>query len=394
VAPPVNSPRISLRARALRLGVRGLVGLGVLIVARLLAFFAFRDDARALLDDRREGDLVARRDYLASRLDSTATATVPDDPLFSGEWVLVTLSMAAMATTNIAFAYPDQLEDGRRIVNRCAELALAESARAFDTKRWGEDPLTTLAGSGSHIGYLGHLALILEAKRLLGGGTDPHEGPVLDALTRRYDGAPFPYLETYPGERYTADNVVVLAALGMSDLGRTPKHAALLARFIAYTKAHLLDPKSQLVVFGVTDAGEAKGTARGSGVGWNSLYLPFIDELFAKAQATLLRDRFGKSTGPGSLAVCEYDGCEPGKGDVDSGPVLLGASPSGTGFAIAAARRLGDEEWLSGLLSTAEWMGFSVQWSGKRRYLLAPLVGDAIVLAAKTSRAWDARYGK
>ena len=368
--------------------------MAALILARVLAFFAFRDNARALLDDRVEGDLVARRDYLYDRLDSASASTTPDDPLFAGEWALVTLSMTAMAATNIAFSNPDTLEDGRRVVNRCAELALAESTRAFDAKRWGEDALTTLAGPGSHIGYLGHLLLILEAKRLLGGGTDAHEGPVADALTRRYEGAPFPYLETYPGEAYTADNMVVLAALGMSDLARTPKHAALLARFITYTTAHLLDGKNRLVVFGVTDAGEAKGTARGSGVGWNSLYLPFIDEAFAKAQATILRDRFRKWTGPGGLAVCEYDGCAPGKGDVDSGPVILGASPSATGFAIAAARRLGDEDWLSGLLGTAEWMGFSVQWNGHRRYLLAPRVGDAIVLAAKTSRAWDGRYGR
>lgn len=368
--------------------------LAALIVARLLAFLAFHDDARALLEDRREGDLVARRDYLHARLDSTSASATPGDPLFSGEWVLVTLSMTAMATTNIAFAHPDTLEDGRRIVNRCAELALAEATRAFDTTRWGEDALSTLSGPSSHIGYLGHLALILEAKRLLGGGTDAHEGAVVEALTRRYEAAPFPYLETYPDERYTADNVVVLAALGMSDLGRAPKHAALLARFVAYTKAHLLDGGSHLVVFGVDDAGEAKGSARGSGVGWNSMYLPFIDEAFATEQAKGLRDHFHEWLWPGSLAVCEYDGCAAAKGDVDSGPVLLGASPSGTGFAIAAARRLGDEEWLSGLLSTAEWVGFSVQWNDRRRYLLAPLVGDAIVLAAKTSRAWDARYGR
>ena len=368
--------------------------LGVLILARVLAFFVFRDDARALLDDRTAGDLVARRDYLSARIDSPSAAATPDDPVFSGEWALVTLSMTAMAATNIAFSYPDTLEDGRRLVNRCAEIALTERARAFDAKRWGDDALATLSGPGSHIGYLGHLLLILEAKRLLGGGTDAHEGPVTDALARRYESAPFPYLETYPGERYTADNMVVLAALGMSDLGRAPKHAALLARFVSYTKAHLLDGKNALVVFGVTDAGEAKGSARGSGVGWNAFYLPFIDEAFAKAQATLLRDRFRKWNGPGSVSVCEYDGCAPGKGDVDSGPVLLGASPSGTGFAIAAARRLGDETWLSGLLATAEWMGFSVQWNGQRRYLLSPLVGDAIVLAAKTSRGWDGRYGK
>ena len=69
-------------------------------------------------------------------------------------------------------------------------------------------------------------------------------------------------------------------------------------------------------------------------------------------------------------------------GGIDSGPLPLGLSPEGTGFAIASARRLGDAWTLQRLLDTAELESFSSELAGRRRYLFAPLVGDAILLAA------------
>ena len=88
--------------------------------------------------------------------------------------------------------------------------------------------------------------------------------------------------------------------------------------------------------------------------------------------------------------MCERATCD-GQGDVDSGPLVFGTSPAATGFAMAAARSLGDAEWLGGLLSTAEWVGV-VTPGPRRHYLTAPLVGNAIVLAMMTSRPWDDRY--
>jgi hypothetical protein len=71
---------------------------------------------------------------------------------------------------------------------------------------------------------------------------------------------------------------------------------------------------------------------------------------------------------------------------------VFGMSPAATGFALAAARHDGDDAWATGLLRTAEIAGFSVPCRGGRCYLLAPLVGDAIVLAMRTALLWDARH--
>lgn len=380
----------------------------MLVTVRVVLFATSRENARAILDDQAGETLGERRDYLDSRLEDIADQANPGGQ-FGGEWVLVTVSMTAIATANLAFAYPDSVPRARTILARCREVATSRGVRAFDTERWGTDALEDLESDTPHIGYLGHLALVLEAERILGGPTDARERPVIAALRRRLDRATAPILETYPGERYVADNVVVAAALAMSTVASAhdPERAATsatVARFVAWARVHLVDAHGALV-FRTDAKGEAEGPARGSGIAWSSIYLPFVDPSLAEAQARVLRDRYRKSFGPLGGAVCEYDGCAAGHGDVDSGPVLLGTSPSGSGFALAAAKTLDDEAWLSDLLALDEWVGLTIATGAKnqtkRRFLFAPLVGDAIVLAALTTRAphattsrspWDTRY--
>jgi hypothetical protein len=51
-----------------------------------------------------------------------------------------------------------------------------------------------------------------------------------------------------------------------------------------------------------------------------------------------------------------------------------------------------DDASLTGLLRTAEAAGFTWSFNGRRQYLLAPLLGDAIILAARTMTRWDGRF--
>ncbi len=394
-----TAPRKPLRTRLAWVGARLGIGLAVLLALRVSAYAVGKEDARAILDDRAESSLVARRDYVESRLDELASEAAPSGQ-FGGEWRLVTLSMLAVGATNLAFTYPDTVPRARTIVDRCLELALAKENRAFDTDRWGEDALEGLSGAKPHLGYLGHLALILEAKRVLGGGVDANEEPVLAALRRRVGAGPSPVLETYPDERYVADNVVVWAAIAMSGIEhgggeRTARVAPIVAKAKSWMETKLLDPATDGLVFRTDAAGVGQGPARGSGLAWSGIYLPFIDRALAKREATALRDHFRKSLGPFGGGVCEYAECAIGAGDVDSGPLVRGISPAATGFGLAAARTLGDERWLDDLLSTAEWVGVTIP-GARRRFALGPLVGDAIVVAALSTRAgevvWDGRY--
>jgi hypothetical protein len=147
------------------------------------------------------------------------------------------------------------------------------------------------------------------------------------------------------------------------------------------TRERWTDPNSGLLRFAPHQP------ARGSGAAWNAFYLPFIDESFAADQSARTWATFGDTALFGTLhGIREWPRGVEATGDVDSGPLVFGVSPSATGFMLGAARLAGDEARVSGLLTTAELVGVSAGG----RYLLSPLVGDAITLAAKTLTRWPA----
>jgi hypothetical protein len=359
---------------------RGGIGLLVVCSVRAAWHIGVADDPQAIIDGHAEGELVERRDYLSSRLGETGAA--PADSQFAGEWAIVTCSMTAASAAGIGFDYPATVGDDLRLAARAVEVAREPKAREFDTARWGSDALDVLGSTQGHIGFLGHLGIALEAYRLLGGSdTDvlDLEQRVADALARRVQSAPFHFVE----------NAVVFAVLALTDVGRSPKFHDVLATALTYAHAHLVDTETGLLDFAVGKDGEGVGGPRASGAAWSYYYLAIADPIFANEQAHALQ-RFRKKIAPGAEALCERIECN-GSGDVDSGPLLFGISPAATGFAMASARRLRDAQWLGSLLSTAEWAGCIIPGT-KRHYVLAPLVGDAIVLAMMTSRSWDARY--
>ena len=57
-------------------------------------------------------------------------------------------------------------------------------------------------------------------------------------------------------------------------------------------------------------------------------------------------------------------------------------SPSGTAFMVGCATYFNDDDTRKKVLLTAEKVGWSVMWNGKRHYLLAnfALVGESIML--------------
>lgn len=327
-------------------------------------------------------DAEARLEYLSTRITAGDLPGVAPGHPFDGEWTAVTLSMTAVAATNLALRFPETRSRRREQVTEFAARLASDQARAYDTRQWGHDALETLERSEGHAGYLGHLALAMDAACLLGGTRDAalHERLVA-ALARRIDASPSGLIETYPGERYVPDTVVVMAAVAQFDacVGQ-PRHAALIARWLGKLRAQWLDPDNGILVFA---PGEA---ARGSGAAWNSFYLPFIDEAFAADQSARTWATFGDTALGGWLhGLRERPVGDERAGDVDSGPLVMGISASATGFALADATLRGRRAEQRGLLRTAELVGLT--WGG--RYLTAPLVGDAIVLAAKTTTRWS-----
>ena len=343
-------------------------------------------------------DLLARRRYLV------AAVTAPDYGLekmpallgeqFQGEWAVGTLSMTACALVQLALDHPETREESATVADGLVTRLLQADLRRFDAQRWGEDPLETLDGPRGHIGYLAHLGIALAAFRYLGGDGrhDALHRRVAEALVRRIGRSPAPLLETYPGERYTADNAALYAALALFARFHGDDFGPLFERFVAHAEAHLLDRQTGTIAFRFDRRGRALGRSRGSGVGWNSFFLPFFAPELAQRQYERTKAHFLVRLPFGLAALREYPRGHEGAGDVDSGPLLAGLSPSATGFFLAGARRAGDAETYATLFRTASLVGVSTDAAEGRAYRLAPLVGDAIVLAMRTARPWTCRY--
>ena len=85
--------------------------------------------------------------------------------------------------------------------------------------------------------------------------------------------------------------------------------------------------------------------------------------------------------------VDEYPaGSAGGRGDIDSGPLIFGISPSGTGFSIAGSRVFGDRELFVRLTRTANLIGTPVSRGDRRLFVTGGPLGNAIMLAMLTAQ--------
>lgn len=128
--------------------------------------------------------------------------------------------------------------------------------------------------------------------------------------------------------------------------------------------------------------------ARGSST---ALMIPFVAEIdpaYARRLYSLLVGSFETRLAGVLPAILEHPRGVKGTGDVDSGPLVGGASGPGSVVGIAAAITAGDKQGATALRASTEALGFPVEWRGRRWYGLAQLpVGDAFLAWASVQHA-------
>jgi hypothetical protein len=362
---------------------------GLLLLGLLKAAWFVRHRAQSGSQTARSAreDLLARRAYLLHRvlLPGFGPREFPAaiGTQFQGEWALVSLSMTALSVGGLVQQLPDAAGTSQDDLDRIGDRALSSELSSFDTERWQESALSTLDNQHGHVGYLGHLALILAVRETCfpGGSHRALLAQLARALARKLDQGPCGLAETYPGELYVPDNAVALAALALAArAGVSPDVAPGLLKKL---RTRYAQPTSLLLPFRVDAGCQALDHDRASGAAWNLLYLALVDADYVRHSYPFLLQQFLDRPLPGLWGLREWPRGMDRGGDIDSGPLPFGLSPAATGFAIASARRMSDAQTLQRLLDTAELAGFSLELAGRRRYLLAPLVGDAILLAAR-----------
>jgi hypothetical protein len=177
---------------------------------------------------------------------------------------------------------------------------------------------------------------------------------------------------------WPADNVVAMAAVAMNDRARGGAHRGTISGWLDLVRArldaggrvpHAWDPVRDRVHQGV----------RGSSSVLMGAFWPVIDSAFAADQfdrfrSAFLAERFGVPV------VREHPRGEAGAGDVDSGPVILGAGSSATVVGTAACRANNDVFHAQELDATCE--GFGLAMGGARkRFLLGGLPMADLFLA-------------
>lgn len=340
-------------------------------------------------------DILARKDYLQGKLIVKPSVVLSEMPVaigtqFQGEWALYSCSMLSAALVNISQLYPETKAGNIQLVDSLINIVMSPELRHYDTMRWGEDPLESLAGDESHVSYLSHLAWMICGYKQISGDSKYDEllSSLCSSMNRRILNRSSLNLPTYPEESiYIPDMLVAIVALNQYADMNNGKYRSTVKKWTERAQKEWIDPKTGLLVSFLHENGDQYGgvPVKGSYSALNCYYLTFIDEAFAKQQYEKLKSLFWKDGAIPGLKEYHDRTCHFGL-DIDAGPILFELSPSGTAFMTGAATYFNDLKTRNDILNTAEIAGHTVRLNGKRHYLLADvaLVGESIMLAMRT----------
>ncbi|WP_406281538.1 hypothetical protein OH799_17175 [Nocardia sp. NBC_00881] len=269
------------------------------------------------------------------------------------------------------------------------EVARAEPSyrqRALEQSRWALVQLESTSGTAVFdsnlrprygVFYAGWSSRLRGAVVELAGPAAPEAarlGADCAELAASFE-ADGPFLPAYPRQAWPVDSVVAVAALRMHDRVLEPRFGAVVEHWTAAARARL-DPATGLLPHRVLPVVEG---ARGSSQSLIQRFLPEVDKDWAGEQYRLFRSTFAARP-LGLPAVREYPHGGDGEGDVDSGPLLFGASLSASVVALGAARVHGDRSLAGPLTGLGEALGVPVSVGSGKRYGFGMFpVGDAFL---------------
>jgi hypothetical protein len=313
------------------------------------------------------------------------------NPRYDAEWRFVTYVSAAYAAAQVAAEHPAEGADARLILSTAVERALTRDARVYDTDAWSQDAIDSLdSAAPTHGGVLGYLclALALEARIAPVPEHVTLELKLRGAIARRLQASAVApgsgLLATYPNETYPADNAPAIACLALGD-------AAELAQAIAAQNTlttRYLDKSSGLLIQFAGGAGvTVAGAPRASGSAFAAYFLSIAGADLAKNLHTALQRQTTEILGFGG--VREF--VKAGHGDVDSGPLVFGMSPSASAFMLGSSRAQRDRRSFRTIYASAHLFGMPIDNANSRNSVVGGPVADAILAAMVTARpagAW------
>jgi len=311
-----------------------------------------------------------------------------DSSLFQHEWMFGTYQMAALGLLQVCLEHPELREEFLPAAEHAIDQLLSKQVRAFDQKSWGEDPLASLDGDNGHAAYLGYTNLVLAVHRRVVPQSRFAElnDKISTALARRLRNSPAGILQTYPRETYPVDNASILGSLLMHQKYFGGSYADVTEPMLQRFKKTWRDEKNGLLFQAIDGRnGKACDDPRASGTALAAYFLSFGDLDTARLLFGGLKKGCTSSL-VGFVFVQEYPHGTSGRGDIDSGPVICGISPSATGFMIANARGQSDRALFVQLYRTAHLTGAPVSNENRQQFVTGGPLGNAIMLAMLTAK--------
>lgn len=193
-----------------------------------------------------------------------------------------------------------------------------------------------------------------------------------------------PWLQSYRGAAWPADNLAAMAALCIHNRTLSPRYQELVANWLYHMQQHT-DSMGLLPHAVDAETGKTTETARGCSQSLMIRLLMEIDTAFAQQQYNLYRQHFTGSVF-GLPGIREYPVGTEGTGDVDSGPVVFGIGSSATIAGLGTAIAIGDMEWAESLEQMIEMLGVPVTWNKQKCYIGGVLpVADAFLAWSKSA---------
>lgn len=368
-----------------RVGLRALwaLGLAALLLGPVEALTAsYGEDLNHALPARGVAHFVAMEAHFAEPFTGYSQYSV-----LTPQFGVILLSHAALGFLNVAKSYPELQP------RACASLEHV-TARAFDSRvsPYGLDPREVERFEDYNL-YLTHLSLVLGARRMACGDTADGD----DALHTRINAhvrersltSHNAHARSFPhSERFPADQAATLASLYLYDL----THDTRLAEEPIDAWLQTMALPANLAEHGLhrsslDDEYPHAQNARGCALSWTSFYMP----QFAGDEARILYETYREHYAVEVAGLGGFREYAPGidaGADADSGPIVFGMGVAATGLAVGAARLHNDSSTYHRLMQTAASAGAPAALGTGRSYLLAPMLGEAILFHATTARRW------
>ena len=300
------------------------------------------------------------------------------------EWPFMGFSYFGYACANLAQLDPALREDYLAEMRWLIEALQTPRMSGFVTPHFG----APFDAHQIHVSVFVHGHFLNLALRYREASGDKRYDPLIEriamALTREYTTTDQGILKSYRDMWWITDNFPAVSALSRYDRIFSRDTSAARIKFLNNLKTYYLDKDTGMICTYINPAGHLQLQGpRGISTMYGLHFLKDFDERFAANQYALAKENL-MQTVLGMSAVREFLRGSEARPDVDSGPLIFGAGPSASGFAIAAAAINGDAATARQLLNSATLIGMPVLRNGELQYSVMPTVGQAVVLFGKT----------